>query len=71
MGGGRSLGLTLPIEIMRKLRWRERQKVVVKLRGRKIIIEDWPVLKLSTNASSRLVSFLLILTFPSTIVIFQ
>ena len=31
MGGGRSLGLTLPIELMRKLRWRERQKVVVKL----------------------------------------
>ena len=45
MGGGRSLGLTLPIEIMRKLRWREKQKVVVRLRGKKIIIEDWPVRK--------------------------
>ena len=45
MGGGRSLGLTLPIEIMRKLRWRERQKVVVKLRGKKITIVDWPVRK--------------------------
>ena len=45
MGGGRSLGLTLPIEIMRRLRWRERQKVVVKLRGRKISIVDWPARK--------------------------
>ena len=45
MGGGRSLGLTLPIEMMRKLRWRERQKVVVKLRGKKITIVDWPVRK--------------------------
>ena len=42
-GRGRSLGLTLPIEIVRKLKWRERQKVVVKLRGKKITIQDWPV----------------------------
>lgn len=44
-GRGRSLGLTLPIEIVRKLKWRERQKVVVKLRGKKIIIQDWSVRK--------------------------
>ena len=31
----------LPIEIVRALKMRERQKVVVKLRGKKIIIEDW------------------------------
>ena len=37
-----SYGLTLPIDIVRKLKWRERQKVVVKLRGKKITIEDWP-----------------------------
>ena len=42
MGGGRSLGLTLPIEFVRKLRWRERQKVVVTMRGKKLTVEDWP-----------------------------
>lgn len=28
--GGSSLGLTLPIELVRGLRWREKQKVVVR-----------------------------------------
>lgn len=41
MGAGWSLGLTLPIEMVKKLGWRERQKVVVKQSGKKIIIEDW------------------------------
>lgn len=41
--GNRSIGLTLPIEMVRKLKWREKQKVVVRLRGKKISIEDWPV----------------------------
>jgi len=41
MGGGRSMGLTLPIEIVKELGWKERQKVVVKLKGREIIIKDW------------------------------
>lgn len=41
MGGGRSIGLTLPIEIVGKLGWKERQKVVVRQSGKKIIIEDW------------------------------
>ena len=40
--GGHSIGVTIPIEIIRKLKWRERQKVVVDLRGDKITIEDWP-----------------------------
>lgn len=40
--GGSSLAVTIPIEILRKLKWKERQKVVVKLRGSKITIEDWP-----------------------------
>lgn len=42
MGGGRSMGLVLPIEIIRELKWREHQKLVVKKSGKKIIIEDWP-----------------------------
>ena len=39
--GNNSVGLTLPIEIIRELRWREKQKVVVHKRGNKIIISDW------------------------------
>lgn len=39
--GKKSFGLTLPIEIIRKLGWREKQKVKTKLKRRKIIIEDW------------------------------
>ncbi|MFH1325869.1 MAG: hypothetical protein ABIH48_00160 [Candidatus Falkowbacteria bacterium] len=39
--GDKSIGLTLPIEIVRELKWREKQKVVVKKSGKKIIIEDW------------------------------
>ena len=39
--GGKSLGLTLPVEIVRKLRWKERQKVRVFLQGRSVIIRDW------------------------------
>ena len=41
MGSNRSMGLTLPIEMVKKLGWRERQKVVVKLRGKSIKITDW------------------------------
>ena len=36
-----SMGLTLPIEMIEKLKWKERQKVVVSLKGRTISIKDW------------------------------
>jgi bifunctional DNA-binding transcriptional regulator/antitoxin component of YhaV-PrlF toxin-antitoxin module len=39
--GRKSLCVTIPIEIIREFGWRERQKVVVKKSGKKIIIEDW------------------------------
>jgi len=39
--GKKSVGLTLPIEIIRELGWKEKQKVVVKKAGSKIIIRDW------------------------------
>lgn len=39
--GDKSVGLTLPIEMIRKLNWREKQKVVVKMKGKSIIIRDW------------------------------
>lgn len=39
--GKKSVGLTLPIEIIRALGWKEKQKVVVKKTGSKIVIRDW------------------------------
>lgn len=36
-----SYGLTIPIEIVKKLKIREGQKVLVKKKGKDIIIEDW------------------------------
>ena len=41
-GGGASISLTLPIDIVRELKWRDNQKVVVKKRGKGILIVDWP-----------------------------
>jgi len=41
VAGGSSFAITLPIEMVRKLGWRERQKVIARLWGKKIIIEDW------------------------------
>jgi len=48
--GGNSLSLVIPIEIVQELKLRERQKMVVKRSGKKIIIEDWPA---STRKSNR------------------
>lgn len=39
--GKGSICVTLPIEMVKKLGWKERQKVVVFLRGKKITIKDW------------------------------
>lgn len=33
--------VNLPKEISKELRWKEKQKVVVRKSGSKIIIEDW------------------------------
>lgn len=38
---GGSVLVTLPIEIIRVLKWRDGQKVVVKRRGNGINISDW------------------------------
>jgi bifunctional DNA-binding transcriptional regulator/antitoxin component of YhaV-PrlF toxin-antitoxin module len=40
-GRGRTMSVTLPIELVRELGWREKQKVVVTKRGEKLMIEDW------------------------------
>jgi bifunctional DNA-binding transcriptional regulator/antitoxin component of YhaV-PrlF toxin-antitoxin module len=39
--GKKSISVTIPIEIVRALKWREKQKVVVKKRGKGILITDW------------------------------
>lgn len=33
--------VTLPMEMVKKLGWREKQKVEFDLEGKKIIIKDW------------------------------
>lgn len=38
---GHSISVTLPMEMVKKLRWREKQKVVVSLKGKVITIKDW------------------------------
>jgi antitoxin component of MazEF toxin-antitoxin module len=39
--GGKSIGLTLPIDLVRKIGWREKQKVTVKRVRGGILVKDW------------------------------
>jgi len=39
--GGKSYSLIIPVEFIRHLGWRERQKLDITLDGEKIIIKDW------------------------------
>jgi len=39
--GQASLAVTLPKDLVRKLKWKEKQKVIVRQKGSKIIISDW------------------------------
>jgi antitoxin component of MazEF toxin-antitoxin module len=39
--GKASLAITIPKDFLLELGWREAQKVVVKKRGKTIVIEDW------------------------------
>lgn len=39
--GNSSMSVTIPIDDIRALGWREKQKVVVKRIGNKLIITDW------------------------------
>ena len=41
MGGGRSFGITLPIDMLKELKWKEHQKLIVKKSGSRFIIKDW------------------------------
>ena len=38
---GDSYSITIPIEIMREFGWREKQKVVIKKRGKSFSVSDW------------------------------
>lgn len=38
---GGTILVSVPIEIVRELGWRDGQKVVVKKRGKGLLIEDW------------------------------
>ena len=40
-GRGKSISVTLPIEEIRHLGWRDRQKVVVERKGKTLIVKDW------------------------------
>ncbi len=39
--GGKSLAVTLPVELVNKLGWREKQRVVVKKIRGGVSIKDW------------------------------
>jgi antitoxin component of MazEF toxin-antitoxin module len=41
VSGGTSYGVTIPMEYIRKLKWRAKQKLEVKLYQDRIIIRDW------------------------------
>jgi len=37
----RSYSVVLPMDMVKKLGWKERQKIVLSLRGKAITIKDW------------------------------
>jgi hypothetical protein len=39
--GGKSIAVTIPIELVRELGWREKQKVTVKRVRGGVLIKDW------------------------------
>ena len=41
VSSGTSYAVTIPIQYIRKLKWRAKQKLVVKLYRDRIIIRDW------------------------------
>jgi hypothetical protein len=43
MAGGSSYGITLPIDVIREFRWKERQKLQLRIdkKKKRIVVEDW------------------------------
>lgn len=40
-GSGKSYCITIPIDIVRQKKWKERQKLVITRVGHHVIIKDW------------------------------
>lgn len=38
---GKSFGITFPIDLIRKLGWRAKQKLTVSPKGKKLVVKDW------------------------------
>jgi len=38
---GSSYAVTIPMEIINELNWREKQRVIIKKRGQGVLIVDW------------------------------
>lgn len=38
---GKSFGITFPIDLIRKLDWRAKQKLTVTPKGKKLVVKDW------------------------------
>lgn len=41
IAGGTSYAVTLPIEMVRELGWKSKQRLVVEKQGERLIIRDW------------------------------
>lgn len=40
---GTSYAITLPMAMVKKLKWKERQKLMVTMKGATLTIKDWPI----------------------------
>jgi len=40
-GRERTIGVTIPIEMIKDLGWKEKQKVILEKKGKFILIKDW------------------------------
>ncbi len=41
IAGGSSYALVIPMDFVKRLGWKERQKLVIRLYGKKLVISDW------------------------------
>lgn len=41
ISGGKNYVLVIPVEFIRHLKWRERQKLDITLEGKHLVIKDW------------------------------
>lgn len=41
VASGNSYSVTIPIDIVRAMKWKERQRLVITREGRHVVIKDW------------------------------